>query len=74
VPSHHLKCFHFRPVVENLFAAVKNWFRVFGLKRHHTVYLPIGRAKVEKYCKKFSAQLQEDWEEISQVCTTLQSE
>jgi hypothetical protein len=47
---------------------------VFGIKRHHTVYLPIGRAKVEKYCKKFIAELQQDWQEISQVGTILRSE
>ena len=54
-------------MIENLFAAIKNWFTIFKAKRHHSVYLPIGASKVEKYCRKFSADLQLDWQFIALV-------
>ena len=37
------------------------------MKRHHSVYLAIGAAKVEKYCRKFGAELQLDWQFIALV-------
>ena len=60
-----------RHVIENLFATIKNWFTIFKVKRHHSVYLPIGAAKVQKYCRKFGAELQLDWQFIALVRTGL---
>ena len=33
------------------------------------MYLPIGAVKVEKYCRKFGAELQLDWQFIALVRT-----
>ena len=49
------------------FGGLKQWFQFLRVKRHHSVYLPIGQAKVTKYCARYGAELQRDWSDIPQV-------
>ena len=62
---------HCRWIVEDVFGGLKQWFPFLRIKRHHSVYLPIGQAKVDKYCTRYGAELQGDWPEIPQVCLVI---
>ena len=66
--SANFKCL-FRWVVETDFGGLKQWFPFLKITRHHSVYLPIGQAKVAKYCARYKAALQGDWAETPQVRT-----
>ena len=55
--------------METDFGGLKQWFPFLKITRHHSVYLPIGQAKVAKYCAKYKTDLQGDWAETPQVRT-----